>query len=356
MMPPERFQQKLLAWFDTHGRKDLPWQRDINPYRVWVSEIMLQQTQVSSVIKYFERFMKRFPTVQTLAAAELDDVLRHWSGLGYYARARNLHQTAQIITNGGGVFPQTVEQLSALPGIGRSTAGAILSIAYGQSQPILDGNVKRVLARFHAVHGWPGHAKIAKRLWQISLNYTPSQRCGDYTQAMMDLGATLCTKSKPRCDICPVMEGCQAKKLALVDRLPEPKPRKELPTKRLCLLVLRDAQNRILLEKRPPTGIWGGLWSLPEFDDLESLRDWASFGDIALTNIRTLPSQRHTFSHYHLDYTPLLATADNPNHYVMEAGSSVWYKANEIHSLGLPAPIKRLLHDIFTEDHYDKNG
>ncbi len=355
-MPPEQFQQQLLAWFDVHGRKDLPWQQDINPYRVWVSEIMLQQTQVASVIGYFQRFMFRFPTVQSLADAELDEVLQYWAGLGYYARARNLHKTAKIVASSGGEFPQTVEQLSALPGIGRSTAGAILSIACGQSQPILDGNVKRVLARFRAVHGWPGNTKIAEQLWQISLNYTPKQRCGDYTQAMMDLGATLCTRSKPRCDICPVMDGCQAKKLELVGRLPESKPRKELPTKRICFLVLRDEQSRVLLEKRPPVGIWGGLWSLPEFDDLKNLQSRALFGDIVLTNIQTLPSRRHTFSHYHLDYTPLLATTENPNNCVMEAGGAVWYKQHEIHSLGLPAPIKRLLHDIFTEDNYDKNG
>ncbi|MGY6274258.1 A/G-specific adenine glycosylase [Methylomonas sp. MgM2] len=345
-MPPEQFRQKLLAWFDLHGRKDLPWQQDINPYRVWVSEIMLQQTQVASVIGYFERFMACFPSVQSLAEAELDEVLQHWSGLGYYARARNLHKTARIVACNGGEFPQTVEELSALPGIGRSTAGAVLSIACGQSQPILDGNVKRVLARFHAIRGWPGNAKTAERLWQISRRYTPSERCGDYTQAMMDLGATLCTRSKPHCEICPVRDGCRAKKLGLVGQLPEPKPRKALPVKQVYFLLLRDDNERILLEKRPPTGIWGGLWSLPEFEEIGELQDWTQRRNLVLTETIPLLPKRHTFSHYHLDYTPLTARTQNPTNAVMEAGGDVWYKIDQIHSLGLPTPIKRLLQDI----------
>lgn len=355
-MPPEQFQHNLLAWFDQHGRKDLPWQQDINPYRVWLSEVMLQQTQVSSVIGYFNRFMARFPTVQSLAEAELDEVLQHWSGLGYYARARNLHKTAQIVTANGGEFPQTVEELSALPGIGCSTAGAILSIACGQSQPILDGNVKRVLARFSAIRGWPGDNKVATQLWSISRQYTPQQRTGDYTQAMMDLGATLCTRSKPNCEICPVGDACLARQLDLVKQLPESKPRRELPVKQLYFLLLQDAESRVLLERRPPVGIWGGLWSLPEFDDLRQMQDWAAQHNYRLEGQQTLPSQRHTFSHYHLDYTPLLARLENPTHNVMEASSSLWYKACDIDSLGLPTPIKRLLQQHYTEVHYDKNG
>ncbi|QPK62777.1 A/G-specific adenine glycosylase [Methylomonas sp. LL1] len=355
-MPPEQFQQQLLAWFDIHGRKDLPWQQDITPYRVWVSEIMLQQTQVASVIGYFQRFMARFPTVQSLAETELDEVLRHWAGLGYYARARNLHKTAQRIAANQGQFPQTAEDLSALPGIGRSTAGAILSIACGQSQPILDGNVKRVLARFHAVHGWPGDSKVATQLWALSGQYTPGQRTGDYTQAMMDLGATLCTRGKPRCDICPVAESCQAKQLNLTSQLPEPKPRKTLPVKQLYFLLLQDNRLQILLERRPPTGIWGGLWSLPEFADLRELLHWCVQRDYRIGPPQTLPSQRHTFSHYHLDYIPVLAKLENPINNVMEAGRTVWYKTGEIDSLGLPAPIKRLLQQYYTEDYYDENG
>lgn len=355
-MSPEQFQKQLLAWFDVHGRKDLPWQQDINPYRVWVSEIMLQQTQVVSVIGYFQRFMERFPTVQSLADAELDEVLQYWAGLGYYARARNLHKTAQSIASNAGKFPQTVEELSSLPGIGRSTAGAILSIACGQSQPILDGNVKRVLARFHAIQGWPGETKVAAELWQISQRYTPSQRTADYTQAMMDLGATLCTRSKPRCEFCPVFSNCQANQLGLVNTLPEPKPRKTLPIKQLYMLIMHDNQRLLLLEKRPPTGIWGGLWSLPEFETLEAVNDWCQSRGYNIEAIRELPSQRHSFSHYHLDYTPLRIDIQNPINYVMEADLLVWYKLQSIQLLGLPAPIKRLLQQLIKEDYNDENG
>ena len=354
-MTPEQFQSRLLAWFDVHGRKDLPWQQDISPYRVWVSEIMLQQTQVASVIAYFNRFMARFPALDVLAKADLDEVLQHWSGLGYYARARNLHKTAQIVAANGGQFPQTIEQLSALPGIGRSTAGAILSIACGQSQPILDGNVKRVLSRFHAVSGWPGDNQVAARLWQIATDYTPGQRCGAYTQAMMDLGATLCTRSRPLCELCPVRDGCLAEKSGLTGQLPEPKPRKTIPVKHTFLLVLTDTTHRLLLERRPPAGIWGGLWSLPEFDDLEGLRECYANSGCQVSGLQLLPRKRHTFSHFHLEYTPVLAALQNPINNVMEGGRAVWYNAAEIKSLGLPAPIKRLLQQHYTEVDYDKN-
>ncbi len=355
-MAPEKFQQQLFAWFDLHGRKDLPWQQDINPYRVWVSEIMLQQTQVAAVIAYFERFTARFPTVHSLAEAGLDEVLQHWSGLGYYARARNLHKTAQLVAGNGGTFPTNIDELSALPGIGRSTAGAILSIACGQSRPILDGNVKRVLTRFHAVEGWPGSPKVAKELWLISERYTPSERCGDYTQAMMDLGATLCTRSKPRCGICPVAEGCLAREQGLTAQLPSPKPRKELPVRHLYFVLVQDAEQRLLLEKRPPVGIWGGLWSLPEFENREQLQQWGAMRDMRLAEIEQLPSGRHTFSHYQLDYTPLRAIVQNPKYCVMEADRLVWYNSADIHSLGLPTPIKRLLRQHFKEEDYDENG
>lgn len=349
-MLSDQFQQQLLIWFDQHGRKDLPWQQDITPYRVWLSEVMLQQTQVTSVIDYFNRFITRFPTVQALAAAELDEVLQHWAGLGYYARARNLYKTAHIITGNGGEFPQTLTDLAALPGIGPSTAGAILSIACGQSQPILDGNVKRVFARFHAIHGWPGESKTAARLWAISAQYTPQNRNGDYTQAIMDLGATLCTRSKPRCEICPIASDCQARNLGLINQLPTPKPRKILPVKQLYLLLLQDNQQRILLERRPPSGIWGGLWSLPEFTNFPQLTDWCLQHGYLLNEINTQACQRHTFSHFHLDYTPLIATTQNPINSVMEANRAVWYKSSEIHLLGLPAPIKHLLQQHYTED------
>ncbi|MDD4914219.1 MAG: A/G-specific adenine glycosylase [Methylococcales bacterium] len=345
-MTAEQFQQQLLAWFEVHGRKNLPWQQGINPYRVWLSEIMLQQTQVGSVIPYFNRFVDRFPDVQTLAAADVDEVLQYWSGLGYYARARNLHKTASMVASGGGEFPKTLDELAGLPGIGRSTAGAILSIACAQSQPILDGNVRRVLARFCAIGGWTGDRKVADKLWDLSRAYTPVQRAGEYTQAIMDLGATLCVRNRPDCRQCPVATGCQALALDLVKVLPEPKPRKPLPVRRLYFLVLQDTEKRILLEKRPPVGIWGGLWSLPEFACLDELQDWCRRQNLAIAPVQTLTSLRHSFSHYHLDYTPVLANLINPINNVMEANSSLWYKVEQIKNLGLPTPIKKLLQQV----------
>lgn len=355
-MQPAQFQQNLLAWFDIAGRKDLPWQKDITPYRVWVSEIMLQQTQVVSVIDYFNRFMTRFPSVYDLASAELDDVLQYWAGLGYYARARNLHKTAQIVAANGGEFPRTLEAMSALPGVGRSTAGAILSIACGQNQPILDGNVKRVLTRFHAIEGWPGETKVSARLWRIAEDYTPTIRTGDYTQAMMDLGATLCTRSKPRCDACPIQAGCQAYHRGLIPRLPTPKSRKALPVKQTVMLVVFDPNQRVLLSKRPPVGIWGGLWSLPEFDDVEQAVQWCLLHGMTIDATHTLPVRRHGFSHYHLDYTPLLVKMQNPINNVMEGVQAVWYKAGEITELGLPAPVRNLLTELIQEAINGKNG
>lgn len=348
-MPPEQFQALLLNWFDQHGRTHLPWQQQISAYRVWISEIMLQQTQVGSVISYFNTFIARFPDLLTLADAELDSVLQHWAGLGYYARARNLHRTARIIVENGGEFPQSLDRLIALPGIGRSTAGAILSIAFGQQQPILDGNVKRVLSRFHAVHGWPGDNKVAARLWQLSEDYTPTSRTAAYTQAIMDLGATLCSRSRPQCSRCPLATGCQALQQNLVERLPTPRPRKTLPIKSSYMLILHDHAGRMLLERRPPTGIWGGLWSLPEFADLQQLHSWCQQRDYRIDPPKILPSRQHSFSHYQLDYTPVLVATENPNNIVMEAGQLVWYKARDIEQLGLPTPIKRLLQQIHTE-------
>lgn len=353
-MSPEHFQQQLLTWFDSHGRKDLPWQQQINPYRVWVSEIMLQQTQVTAVIAYFNRFMTRFPNLCRLAEAESDQVLHYWSGLGYYARARNLHKSAQIISAAGGVFPTNMEELIALPGIGRSTAGAILSIACGQSQPILDGNVKRVFSRFHAISGWPGSPKITAELWEISRRHTPLQRCGAYTQAIMDLGATVCTRSKPKCNLCPVATGCQAEKQGLTASLPQAKPRQTLPVKQVYFLLLQNDSQQLLLEKRPPSGIWGGLWSLPEFSEFKVLEDWCSQNHCLLQTSSSLPSQKHRFSHFQLEYTPVIGRLQNPRNYVMEANRSVWYNPHALNSLGLPAPIKRLLQQ-FTEEFHVKN-
>jgi A/G-specific adenine glycosylase len=341
-MTPSIFQQHILVWFDLQGRKDLPWQQDITPYRVWLSETMLQQTQVATVIPYFNAFVERFPTLENLAQAPVDDVLHRWSGLGYYARARNLHKTAQLIVDLG-YFPESLAELIALPGIGLSTAGAILSIAFKKSHPILDGNVKRVLARFMAIPGWPGNSQVNKDLWAISTQLTPINRVAEYTQAMMDLGATICTRSKPACGACPLESHCLARITGTVSVLPTPRPSKTLPVKQRVLLLLYDNRNRILLEKRPPTGIWGGLWSLPEFDGIESARDWCLTKNWPICETQTLATRRHTFSHYHLDYTPVLIQTDNPINFVMEANLAVWYNSEQINTLGLPAPIKLLL-------------
>ncbi|MCX7098396.1 MAG: A/G-specific adenine glycosylase [Methylococcales bacterium] len=353
-MNPKNFQQQVLNWFDQQGRKDLPWQQNPSPYRVWLSETMLQQTQVTTVIPYFNAFIEQFPTLEDLAAAPIDEVLHRWSGLGYYARARNLHKTAQLIAQQGS-FPDTLEELLILPGIGLSTAGAILSIAFKKSHPILDGNVKRVLARYKAIEGWPGNSPVNKALWAASAELTPIERVADYTQAMMDLGATVCTRSKPACSHCPLNSHCLALKSGRVSELPTRKPAKTLPVKQLCLLLLNNSQHGTLLEKRPPTGIWGGLWSLPEFDSITAAQDWCTANNTGIITAETLPTQRHTFSHYHLDYTPLLIQTKNPINFVMEASRWVWYKSGQTHTLGLPAPIKQLLQQQ-TEDNNGYNG
>ena len=335
------FQKKILAWFDQNGRKDLPWQQDLSPYRVWLSETMLQQTQVNTVIPYFNAFIEQFPTIECLAKAPVDEVLHRWSGLGYYARARNLHKTAQLIVEQS-YFPDTLDKLIELPGIGLSTAGAILSIAFKKSHPILDGNVKRVLSRFKGVSGWPGDSQVSKQLWAISADLTPVDRVADYTQAIMDLGATICRRSKPACNACPLNSYCKAKMTNTVSLLPTPKASKTLPIKQLVFLLLSN-NKKILLEKRPPTGIWGGLWSLPEFPNIHSVYDWCLTTNTPIIISRTLPTQRHTFSHYHLDYTTVLIQTDNPINFVMEADHTVWYNTQQIKTLGLPAPIKLLL-------------
>lgn len=341
-MTPSVFQQNVLAWFDQHGRKDLPWQQNTTPYRVWLSEIMLQQTQVTTVIPYFKAFTAKFPDVESLARAPVDEVLQLWSGLGYYARARNLHKAARIIY-GQGRFPDTLDGLMALPGIGQSTAGAILSIAFNKSQPILDGNVKRVLARFKAIPGWPGSTLVNKRLWMISANFTPIARVAEYTQAMMDLGATVCTRSKPACEKCPLAQGCLAWQTQTVTDFPTSKTAKALPVKQLVFLLLHNNQQQVLLEKRPPTGIWGGLWSLPEFASEDAALNWCMANNMRIVNQQFGIMQRHTFSHYHLDYTPLLIETSGSVDFVFEADRTAWYNIQQINQVGLATPIKNLL-------------
>ncbi len=342
------FSQLVLAWFDEHGRKTLPWQQNISPYRVWVSEIMLQQTQVATVIPYFERFMARFPGVGDLAAAPIDDVLHHWSGLGYYARARNLHRAAQLVCGRfDGEFPRDLEAMQELPGVGRSTAGAILSLACGQRQTILDGNVKRVLARFHGIEGWPGTTSVLNQLWGLAERYTPAERVANYNQAMMDLGATLCTRSKPACDRCPVGQHCVARRAGEQHRFPGKKPKKALPAKSTQMLLVRDPAGSILLERRPPAGIWGGLWCLPEIEQGSDPLSWctSSVGQQASIG-RRLPTRRHTFSHFHLDIAPVEILLKQPGCAVLEPGSRLWYNPRQPENIGLAAPVARLLDEI----------
>ncbi|AEF53490.1 A/G-specific adenine glycosylase [Marinomonas posidonica] len=351
MQPVEHFAPRVLAWFDEHGRKNLPWQENKTPYRVWISEIMLQQTQVTTVIPYYQKFMTSFPTVEALAAAEQDEVLAHWSGLGYYARARNMHKAAKrLVDEFDSEFPQSLEGVCELPGIGRSTAAAILSISRGVSTAILDGNVKRVLARFHAVSSWPGEKKTEQAMWRLADAYMPSQRCGDYTQAMMDLGATLCTRSKPQCLLCPLEIDCQASKKPDPTQFPIRKPKKApKPEKQTQMLVLTDDEQQILLEKRPSSGIWGGLWSLPELAVEESIVLHAEqrFATNVLS-VTPLSSFRHTFSHYHLDIVASqvkLAAIKG----VMEANKYQWFSLSDALALGLPTPVRRILEQDLNE-------
>ena len=340
------FAARLLVWHVKHGRHDLPWQKRRTPYRVWVSEIMLQQTQVATVIPYYQRFMARFPSLQSLADAPQDVVLHLWTGLGYYARARNLQKAAQVIRDEhAGRFPKDLESVQALPGIGRSTAGAILALSTDQRHPILDGNVKRVLTRHGAIAGWPGDKRIEQKLWLLADAYTPQTRVADYTQAIMDLGATLCTRSQPRCGACPVAADCRARKLGKQAHFPASKPRKALPVRRTRMLML-VAEGAVLLEKRAPAGIWGGLWGFPELGPDADVAAWCRerFGALP-HSVEAREELRHTFSHFHLDISPLevrLSTAAT----IADAGASRWQPLGKVPKLGLAAPVKRLLESL----------
>ena len=338
----EQFSQAVLAWYDQFGRKDLPWQENMTPYRVWVSEIMLQQTQVATVIPYYQRFMQALPDVQALAAADADEVLHLWTGLGYYSRARNLHKTAQlVVAEHGGEFPVGVDALQALPGIGRSTAGAIASLSMGLRAPILDGNVKRVLARYHAVEGWPGTKAVQDNLWEVAERYTPPQRVDHYTQAMMDLGATLCTRSKPSCLLCPVQAGCAARKLGQPTAFPHSKPRKVMPVRQCLMPLVINQEGHVWLQRRPDSGLWGGLWCPPQLDDQAALDELLEHMGWSPERQQELEPLRHTFSHFHLDIQPLLLRVQ-PTHGVAEAGQ-VWYNLRQPTRLRLAAPVSKLL-------------
>jgi len=341
----EAFAARLLRWYDLHGRKDLPWQKPRSPYRVWLSEVMLQQTQVATVVPYFLRFVEKFASLRGLAAAKLDDVLALWSGLGYYSRARNLHRTAQIcVERHRGSLPRDFDALTALPGIGRSTAGAILAQAHGLRFAILDGNVKRVLARYHGVRGWPGAAAVSTQLWKFAELHTPRTRSAEYTQAIMDLGATLCTRARPRCLECPLARDCVAHRDGLTGTLPARKPARSVPTRATLMLLLRDRHGRILLERRPHTGVWAQLWSLPEAPDLAAARIRARREQIAgrAPELRELNSFVHSFSHYKLSVTPFAGKIDHSRR-VEDRPDRRWVHLREAAALGLPAPVRKLI-------------
>ncbi len=337
------FARQVLAWFNNNGRKDLPWQRDPTPYRVWVSEIMLQQTQVGTVIDYYTRFMAKFPDVESLASASIDQVLHLWTGLGYYARARNLHKAAITVANEfDGEFPADVEALELLPGIGRSTAGAIAALAMNIRAPILDGNVKRVLTRYHGIEGWPEQSAIKTRLWTIAEAHTPGKNVAAYTQAMMDLGATVCRRSSPECLHCPLTKDCVSYKEGRQGDIPGKKPKKTLPVKTVLMFILRNQKGSVLLEKRPSNGIWGGLHSLPES---EKVHDHYSLSGLTFdeSDCESLPSIRHTFSHYHLDITPVQVNKWELKPTVADSDQWLWYPLDDSAEVGLAAPVKKLL-------------
>ena len=339
--PPAAIADRLLEWFDQHGRHDLPWQHPRTAYRVWVAEIMLQQTQVTTVIDYFNAFMARFPDVATLAAADNDTVMAYWAGLGYYARARNLHAAAcTVVHEHEGAFPRSVDGLMALPGIGRSTAGAIVAQAFGIWAPILDGNAKRVIARLAGVTATPGTSAYENSLWPLAERYTPATRVTDYTQAIMDLGATLCTRRRPRCGGCPLADGCLAREAGIQDAIPAPRKKKTRPERTTTMLVVEDGAGRLLLEKRPPSGIWGGLWSLPE---LSADHDLASFCrerlGLEMQSQTRLAPISHGFTHFVLHIHAYRVQGQGMTR-IMDANLA-WFAPNA--RPGVPAAIARLL-------------
>jgi A/G-specific adenine glycosylase len=350
-----KLSNNVLSWFAHNGRKNLPWQKHPTSYRVWISEIMLQQTQVATVIPYFERFMSSFPTIQALATADIDQILHHWTGLGYYARARNLHKTANIIVaENNGELPADVEQLCDLPGIGRSTAGAIVAIAYNKQASILDGNVKRVLTRAFGVEGWPEQTQVKTQLWQLADRLTPELHVAEYTQAMMDLGATVCTRSNPSCPECPFSNSCVAFQSDSIDLYPGKKPKKSMPVKQVAMFMLQNKHNEVLLQKRPPTGIWGSLWSFPEAEkgsDQPDLLDTS----IKVESSSKWPEVRHTFSHYHLDITPVHEIITTSKNTIMDSDRWLWYPLNKPLEVGLAAPVKKLLSQLAQQSSHQLN-
>jgi A/G-specific adenine glycosylase len=354
------FANAVIGWQRRHGRHDLPWQGTRDAYRIWVSEIMLQQTQVGSVIPYYLRFVERFPDVRALAAADLDEVLAQWSGLGYYSRARNLHACARLVSSSpGGEFPRSAEALDGLPGIGPSTAAAIAAFAFGERAAILDGNVKRVFCRYFAVEGYPGAPAVERALWEIARRELPETGIDAYTQGLMDLGATLCTRARPACARCPLREGCRALAEERVESLPAPRPRRAVPSRRALMLVALRG-DEVLLEKRPPTGIWGGLWSLPQAalpDDAPpstrpgpqeqaALRELgAALALPAMSAATELPGFVHAFTHFRLQVRPVLFELPGARRLADPAGR-VWLPLADVDAAALPQPVKALLRRV----------
>ncbi len=338
------FADRLIRWHKRNGRHDLPWQNTADPYRVWLSEIMLQQTQVATVIPYYLRFIERFPQIADLAAAPVGDVMALWSGLGYYARARNLHACAQaVMSHYGGSFPRDPQLIAQLPGIGRSTANSIATFCFGAHAPILDGNVKRVLCRACGIEGFPGSSAVEKRLWAVAAELMPARHGAIYNQAQMDLGAMVCTRNRPRCETCPLEGLCVARATGRTAELPTPKPARTIPQRQATLLVLLDDKH-VLLETRPPAGIWGGLLSLPELPQGVDAQTWAErHFACRVVAISPAPTLDHAFSHFRLHIAPLLLHV-TPNQAAMEPGWQ-WLALTDIANAALPAPIRRILED-----------
>uniref|UniRef100_UPI0040485B91 A/G-specific adenine glycosylase n=1 Tax=Rheinheimera sp. TaxID=1869214 RepID=UPI0040485B91 len=340
------FSNQLVSWYQQHGRKTLPWQLNKSPYKTWLSEVMLQQTQVATVIPYFERFTSRFADINALAAAPLDEVLHLWTGLGYYARARNLHKAAQTIAaKHNGDFPTEFDQVLALPGIGRSTAGAVLSLALGQHYPILDGNCKRVLARFAAIAGWPGEKKTEQQLWQLAEQITPKHSVAEFNQAMMDLGATLCSRSKPRCVECPLKLKCQAALAGEQALYPGKKPKKALPEKQSFWLLLQY-DRQVLLAQRPAAGLWGGLFGFIEFASATEREQYIALNALQTESSEELAGFLHTFSHFHLWIQPQLLKLKCKPDTVQEQSAATWFTIERIPQVGLSAPAKQLFQQL----------
>lgn len=340
-----KFATTLIAWQKVNGRHDLPWQNTADPYAIWVSEIMLQQTQVTAVIGYYAKFMQRFPTVAGLAQATQEEVLQHWSGLGYYSRARNMHHAAQLIMDEhNGVFPKDFESMQALPGIGRSTAAAIASFAFQQIQTILDGNVKRVLSRHFLIEGWPSAPSVEKVLWTLAETLLPQQDMVAYTQGLMDLGATLCTRSKPKCVICPLQASCAGYDKQRVHELPTPKPRKTIPEKHTTMLILLHG-GEVMLEKRPPTGIWGGLWSFPEVENETSSNVALNRFGLCTQAGPTLAKLSHAFTHFKLHIEPRAFHVTQRKLHITEPGQ-IWLSIDDAITAAIPTPVRKILQSL----------